>query len=95
MNCVGVRVSGHALRRMFERAIGQPAVLDVLAQGMVIARYPNDRPYPSELLLGFFDGRPLHVVVAREPDRGCCVVVTAYEPDSSIWSDDFKSRRTP
>ena len=78
---------------MFERAIEQRAVLDVLAHGEVIARYPDDRPHPSELLLGFFDGRPLHVVVAREPGHGCCAVVTAYEPDPSIWNDDFKFRR--
>jgi len=80
---------------MFERSIGEQEVKAVVVKGDVIASYPDDRPYPSELLLGFVGGRTLHVVASREPATGRCFVVTAYEPDPAVWNDDFKSRRRP
>ena len=93
MDCSAVRFSGHALRRMFERGLTRTDVLAVITTGAVIANYPEDRPYPSSLLLGFPQGRAIHVVVARDEDRGECYVVTAYPPDPNLWQDDFRSRR--
>ncbi|WP_290649739.1 DUF4258 domain-containing protein [Aquisalimonas sp.] len=93
MDCTGVSFSGHALRRMFERGLNQQPILDTIAGGEVIAEYPDDQPYPSCVMRGFVEGQPVHVVVAREPERHACFVVTAYRPDPGIWSDDFKTRR--
>jgi hypothetical protein len=59
----------------------------------VIADYADDRPYPTALLLGFSEGQPLHVVAARDRKSETCVVVTAYRPDSELWSDDYRSRK--
>lgn len=67
--------------------------MHVVAVGEVIADYPDDQPYPSCLLLGFADSTPIHVVVARNPVDGECVVVTVYVPDTDLWTDDFKTRR--
>lgn len=61
--------------------------------GEVIEDYPADTPYPSRLLLGRFEGKPLHVVAAYDQVNGICVVVTAYIPDDVHWSDDFKTRK--
>ncbi len=49
--------SGHALRQMFERAITSEDVRAVIEEGEVIGSYPDDRPYPSELLLAHRAGR--------------------------------------
>jgi hypothetical protein len=49
----------------------------------------------SALLLGFTHGAPLHVLVARDDDRGNCYVVTVYRPDPELWGSDFKTRRKP
>ena len=57
MNCESVVFSGHAVRRMFERAIGESDVKTVLQAGETIARYEDDSPFPSELLLGFVEGK--------------------------------------
>lgn len=92
MICTDVRFSGHALVRMFERAIGTDDVLETLAEGEVIAEYPDDQPYPSVLLLGWCGERPLHVVAARTPDA-LCIVITAYIPTKEHWNHDFKTRR--
>lgn len=78
---------------MFLRGLGKDNIIDVLDTGACIADYPDDRPYPSSLILGFVGARPVHVVVARNPDDDACYVVTAYVPGRSLWSDDFRTRR--
>jgi len=95
MECNEIRFTGHALRRMFERELDRDGVVAVVRQGEVIARYPDDRPFPSQLLLGFAKSRPVHVVVAQDLDSGVCFVVTAYQPDPAVWMSDFKTRRRP
>jgi len=93
MDCSSTIFSGHAVRRMFERRIARSDVSDVLRSGESIADYPDDRPYPSLLLLGYASGRPLHIVAARDPATGTCYVITVYIPDLRLWNDDFRTRR--
>jgi hypothetical protein len=79
---------------MFGRGIAVADVSRVVAHGEIIAEYPEDTPYPSVLLLGFVERRPIHVVIARDAKTGQCIVVTAYEPKSDQWEPGFKVRRT-
>lgn len=95
MRCREVKFSGHALRRMFERKINVDNVLGVIASGEIITEYPEDTPLPSYLILGFMGLQPIHVVVARDKISEMCHIITAYPPDLSQWSADFKTRRTP
>jgi hypothetical protein len=67
--------------------------LAVASEGETVADYAADAPYPSCLMLGLVNGRPLHVVVALDRGTGTCIVVTAYEPDAHQWNADFKTRR--
>ncbi|MCI0354294.1 MAG: DUF4258 domain-containing protein, partial [Acidobacteria bacterium] len=53
-----------AVRRMAERGIREEEVARVIAEGKEIESYPEDQPDPSQLLLGWVEGRPIHVVVA-------------------------------
>ena len=85
--------TAHALRQMFARSITLEAVRTTVYEGETIARYPTDQPYPSRLLLGWTEGRPLHVVMAHDPASRRGYVVTAYVPDATHWTDDFKTRR--
>lgn len=94
IDCDSFAFSGHAIRRMFERAITVEQVTEAISNGEIIMNYPDDQPYPSALALGYADDRALHVVLAREP-AGLCQIITAYWPDPAIWSDDFKTRRQP
>ncbi len=94
MNCRAIRFMGHAVRRMYERGLQRNDIVEVMRQGEVIADYPDDRPYPSRLMLGFVAGKPVHVVVARDAGTEQCFVVTAYRPDPSVWTDDFRTRRS-
>lgn len=81
----------HVIRRMFERHISVKDVRGVLMTGEAIERYDNDKPYPTQLVLGFVGTEPLHVVVANR--EGEAVVITVYVPGSDQWDSTFKRRK--
>ncbi len=83
----------HAIQRMFQRRITAQHVRHVLQTGEVIEQYPDDSPYPTSLVLGWHDDRPLHVVVADNTDDREVIVVTVYQPDPAQWDPDFRRKR--
>ena len=85
--------SGHAIRQMVQRSIAKNDVLEVIRNGEVIIDYPDDTPYPSCLMLGFVRKNPIHVVFASDWENRTGIVVTAYIPDSNVWTENFTSRR--
>ena len=93
MECKEIYFSGHAVKRIFERAISSGDVAWVVRNGETIRDYPEDSPHPSSLVLGFVEGRAIHVVVAQDQATGFCFIITAYEPDPHLWTDDFERRR--
>lgn len=84
----------HALQRMFERNIRVEDVEAALETGRTIAEYPDDKPYPSRLILGKSTDRQLHVVVAENIQQREGIVVTVYEPDSTQWEEGLERRKT-
>jgi hypothetical protein len=84
----------HALERMFERRITVEDVRAVVSEGELVQNYPDDKPYPSRLVLGWRGTRPIHVVVAEDIEDGILIVVTAYEPDPIQWDSGFR-RKVP
>lgn len=82
----------HALERIFERRITAEDVQAVVTEGEVVQDYPEDKPYPSRLMLGWRGTRPIHVVVAEDSEEGILIVVTAYEPDPIQWDSGFKRK---
>lgn len=82
----------HALQQMSIRNINRLDVLEVLETGEVIEAYPDDTPYPSFLLCGFKNGRPLHIVIAHAHRQNTLYVVTAYEPDCLKWKNNYRIR---
>jgi len=78
---------------MFLRAISSEELLEALDRAQVIEDYPDDKPYPSALLLGFTRSRrPLHVVGALD-EQGQLIIITVYEPDMRRWAVGWKARR--
>jgi hypothetical protein len=84
----------HALRQMFQRTISEEEVRVILAKGFIIENYPDDTPYPRCLVSGRAGGRPLHIVMAYNNVDCEAIVITAYEPEATMWSPDFSRRRT-
>ncbi|MFZ3063820.1 MAG: DUF4258 domain-containing protein [Nitrospirota bacterium] len=83
----------HALEQMMERGITRETVKEVLRHGEVIEDYPNDKPYPSALFLGWIRGEPFHAVAAFDALSERCFVITAYKPDLEHFESDYKTRR--
>ena len=84
----------HAIRQMARPAtmISAREVERVVAEGEIIEGYPEDVRGPSCLMLGSGEGRPIHVVCS--PKDEYLAIITAYVPDPSQWSPDFR-RRVP
>ena len=83
----------HAIQRMYQRGVSEAEVRHVISTGEMIEEYPDDTPYPSRLVLGWYGSRPLHVVVADNVDDQENVVITVYEPDPGEWEPDWRRRR--
>ena len=63
----------------------------VLDEGEIIEDYPGGARGHSCLMLGKgIDGRPIHVVCA--PKDEYLAIITAYIPEDSQWSEDYKRR---
>ena len=87
-----IKWSRHALKRLRERNISIDAFKKCILCGEIIKQYPDDRPTPSCLILGWNDIlTALHVVVGC--DGKFLYAITAYYPDSSEWEADMKTRR--
>lgn len=82
----------HAVQRMFERDISEDEIEYVIAHGEVISYYPEDKPYVSFLSLAILDDRALHVLYAKDENEKI-IVITMYEPNPALWSDDLKTKR--
>jgi len=84
----------HALQQMFQRGISDREIRELLKYGTIIEEYADDLPYPSCLVSGAANGRPIHAVMAYNNVDREAIVITAYEPDPDTWSDMFTRRRT-
>ena len=93
MNAYRIIYQRHAVERMAQRGIREEDVEHVLRAGESIEVYADDTPYPSELLLGWRDNRPLHMVVATDAVGQRKIVITAYVPDPNKWEADFTRRK--
>ncbi len=55
---------------------------EAVATSIVIEAYPDDKPYPSVLMLGQTHARrPLHIVCAYNQADLQAIIVTVYHPD--------------
>lgn len=83
----------HAIRQMSrpERMITPGEVEKVVVSGEVIEDYAQDPRGHSCLLLGFGEAdRAVHVVCSPKDDY--LAIITAYLPDPTQWSEDYKRR---
>ena len=63
----------------------------MVENGEVIEDYPEDARGHSCLMVGMDEAsRAIHIVCAPKDEN--LVIITAYLPDPSEWSDDFRVR---
>ncbi len=84
----------HVLLRMAERDISFDDLDNILASGRVIRSYPDDKPLPSYLLLGFgVDNNPLHLVVSVDDLTRKTYIITVYKPDPKLWKESYDEKK--
>ena len=81
----------HARQSMFTRSISDECVEHIIHDGKVIEDYPNAFPFPAKLLLGWCNGRPIHVAAVEDHRKYQVIVITAYEPTLDRWELDMKT----
>jgi hypothetical protein len=86
--------TGHSIQRIFEREIDPETIEAAIRFGEIIEEYPDDKPYPSFLILNFIAGKAIHVVCSFDKETETVYLITAYFPDLNIWDNNFKTRRT-
>jgi hypothetical protein len=59
-----IKFTDHARIEMAKDDIYVSEVLKALENGKIIERYPDDRPFPSCLLYGKANDKPIHIVCA-------------------------------
>ena len=90
--CNNFSISMHALKAMTKRNILVDEVLEVANVGEIIAKYLEDKPYPSYLMLHYINRRPIHIVVAKDNETGNCIIITCYEPEPTLWNVTFTKK---
>ncbi|MCD6297132.1 MAG: DUF4258 domain-containing protein [Deltaproteobacteria bacterium] len=81
-----VRITDHADEEAFDDALTYEEIYSSVIQGEIIEDYPNDKPYPSCLIMGKnFSGEPIHSVWAYNSRNEWAVLITVYRPDPERW----------
>ena len=87
-----IEVSVHTIERLKGRKIKLTDIYNGIDNGMIIEQYPNDKYYPSCLILHFrANGKPLHFVCSMGNNK--VYIITVYEPDLKHWEDNYMNRK--
>ncbi len=77
---------------MAKDSLSADEVRKAIKNGKVIEEYLDDRPFPSCLLYGMSDEKPIHAVCALPQHVNMLIIVTVYIPDTRRGID-FERRR--
>lgn len=88
-------ISLHAYDRLADYGVTTLDIESGIAAAVEVEDYPDYHKGPSVLVLQYdLNGQPIHVVWGIEKGTTTpAVVVTAYRPDPTLWSSDFRSRK--
>ena len=86
-----VFITEHAAERFRQRGIKAKDIRIAINNGEIIEQYPDDSPFPSCLIVGY-DGKGECIHVCMSDEGSCARIITAYHPDTKLWSKDLKRR---
>jgi Domain of unknown function (DUF4258) len=85
----------HVNMRLGRRFIAREAIISAVDSYEIVEAYPEDKYFPSYLLLGQQGDEAFHVLFATDVDGENVRIVTAYYPSPEEWEIDLKTRRSP
>jgi len=83
----------HVNMRLGRRFIARETMISAADSYEIVEAYPEDKYFPSYLLLGRKGEDSFHVLVGTDVDGRNVRVVTAYYPSLEEWEIDLKTRR--
>ena len=83
----------HFLQRMRSRNINLTQIFAVLDGFEIIAKYLDDKPFPSYLILGYSKNIPYHIVIGVNREDKELYMITVYKPNLLIWEKNYKKRK--
>lgn len=88
------RITDHAVEEAYSDDLNFDNILESICNGEVIEDYPDDRPFPSCLVLGYYENnKPVHCVIGFNNENMWAVIITVYRPDPERWIDNKIRRR--
>jgi Domain of unknown function (DUF4258) len=85
----------HVNMRLGRRFIARETIISAVDSYEIVEAYPEDKYFPSYLLLGRQGAEAFHVLFATDVDDENVRIVTAYYPSPEEWEIDLKTRRSP
>jgi len=86
--------SYHAVQKLRQENLRKSKIEEALKDSVLIEDYEvTGRPLPDCLVLGFFDGIPVHIVVALDRALDRILIVTVYKPSIGRWENGWKKRK--
>lgn len=80
------QLSGHAHKERQEEVIHTWEIREALLECELLESYPEDPKGPSSLVLGYAEGRAIHIVCGRAKNDWL-LIITVYIPKPPKWSD--------
>jgi hypothetical protein len=80
--------------RLGRRFIARETIISAVDSYEIVEAYPEDKYFPSYLLLGREGEDTFHVLLATDVDGENVRIVTAYYPSPEEWEIDLKTRRS-
>jgi hypothetical protein len=83
-----VMITDHADEEAYNDGLSFNDILTAISAGEIIEQYPEDKPYPSCLILSKdVQAEPIHTVWAYNSETKSSVLITVYRPDPKQWID--------
>ncbi|MGH7962654.1 MAG: DUF4258 domain-containing protein [Candidatus Binatia bacterium] len=83
----------HVNMRLGQRSIARETLIAAAGSYEIVEAYPEDKYFPSYLLLGRQGAEVFHALLGTDVDGQNVRVVTAYYPSPEEWEEDCKTRR--
>jgi Domain of unknown function (DUF4258) len=79
--------------RLGKRFIAREAIIQAAESYEIVEEYPDDKYFPSYLLVGRQGEEAFHVLFGTDVDGQNVRIITAYYPSPEEWEADLKRRR--